>query len=107
MGNISTRHDVVDIRDSVRALWLVSEKGQPMEPVNIGAGRSYSIAWIAETLSHLSRVPVETHLDPDLLRPTDEPENRSDISRLRARGYEPRFPIERTISDSLDFWRKS
>jgi GDP-4-dehydro-6-deoxy-D-mannose reductase len=107
VGNLSTRRDVVDIRDSVRALWLIFEKGNPTEPVNVGAGQSYSVAWIAETLVRLARVPIEIRPDPALMRPTDEPENRSDISRLRALGFEPRFPIERTIADSLEFWRNS
>jgi GDP-4-dehydro-6-deoxy-D-mannose reductase len=107
VGNLTTRRDIVDIRDSVRALWLVFEKGKPEEPVNVGAGQSYSIGWIAETVARLSRVPVEIRPDPARMRPTDEPENRSDISRLRALGFEPKFPIERTIADSLDFWRTS
>lgn len=106
VGNLSTRRDVADIRDSVRALWLVFEKGTPTEPVNVGACKSYSIGWIAETLVHLSRVPIEIRLDPVLLRPTDEPENQADLSRLRALGYTPSFPFERTIADSLEFWRQ-
>jgi nucleoside-diphosphate-sugar epimerase len=40
------------------------------------------------------------------MRPTDEPANQADISRLRALGYNPSFPIDRTIADSLDFWRQ-
>ena len=105
VGNLSTRRDVADIRDSVRALWLVFEKGTPTEPVNVGAGQSYSIGWIADTLAKLSRVPVQFREDPNLIRPTDEPENRSDISRLKALGYGPKISMERTIADSLDFWR--
>jgi len=105
VGNLSTRRDIADIRDVVRALWLVFEKGTPAEPVNVGAGRSYSIGWIAETLAKLSRVPLKIQSDSALLRPTDEPENRADLSRLTALGYKPEFPIERTIADALEFWR--
>ena len=105
VGNLSTRRDIADIRDVVRALWLVFEKGTPAEPVNVGAGRSYSIGWIAETLAKLSRIPLKIQSDSALLRPTDEPENRADLSRLTALGYKPEFPIERTIADALEFWR--
>ena len=105
VGNLSTRRDIADIRDVVRALWLVFEKGRPAEPVNVGAGRSYSIGWIAESLAKLSRVPLKIQSDTALLRPTDEPENRADLSRLTALGYTPGFPIERTIADALEFWR--
>ena len=106
VGNLSTRRDVQDIRDAVRALWLVFEKGIPSQPVNIGSGKSCSIRWIAETLARLSRVAVKIRVEKALFRPTDEAGNEAEISRLLALGYHPDFPIERTISDSLDYWRQ-
>ena len=106
VGNLDTSRDISDIRDVVRALWRVFERGDPVHAVNIGAGRSYSIRWIANELVRLARVPMEVHPDPELFRPTDEPDNTADISRLRSLGYEPRFPLERTVADALEFWRQ-
>ncbi len=105
VGNLDTSRDISDIRDVVRAMWLVFEKGKPTEAVNVGAGRSFSIRWIAERLLALSKVPLKVSVEPGLLRPTDEPDNRADISRLRALGYEAKFPLEQTVSDALDYWR--
>lgn len=106
VGNLDTLRDVSDIRDVIRALWLVFERGNPTEPVNVGAGRSFSVRWIAERLVREAKVPVEVTSDPALFRPTDEPDNRADISRLQALGYTASYPMERTISDALDFWRR-
>ncbi len=106
VGNLDVRRDISDVRDVVRAIWTVFERGEPKQPVNIGAGQSFSIQGIAETLVRLSRVPLTLESDPALLRPTDEREIRSDISRLRGLGYAPMVPLERTIEDSLDHWRK-
>jgi len=106
VGNLDVRRDISDVRDVVRAIWTVFERGEPKQPVNIGAGQSFSIQGIAETLVRLSRVPLTLESDPALLRPTDEREIRSDISRLRGLGYAPLVPLERTIEDSLDHWRK-
>jgi GDP-4-dehydro-6-deoxy-D-mannose reductase len=105
VGNLETLRDISDIRDVVRAMWLIFEKGDPSVPVNVGAGRSYSIRWIADKLVALSRVPVSVVAEKALFRPTDEPDNRSDTTRLRELGYEPKFPLERTIEDALNFWR--
>ena len=105
VGNLDALRDVSDIRDVVRALWLIFEKGDPKEPVNVGAGRSYSIRWIADQLVQLARVPLTITQDPALLRPTDEPDNRADVSRLHALGFQPTHPLERTIADALEFWR--
>lgn len=107
VGNLDALRDISDIRDVVRGMWLVFEKGTPTEPVNIGAGRSFSIRWIAEQLVLLARVRVEVSTDPALLRPTDEPDNRADVRRLRALGYVPTYPLERTIADALEFWRQA
>jgi len=105
VGNLGTLRDVSDIRDVVRAMWLVFEKGDPKEPVNVGAGESYSIRRFAEQLVRLAKVPVELVQEPTLLRPTDEPDNRADVTRLRRLGFSPSFPIDRTVEDSLNFWR--
>ena len=106
VGNLEVRRDISDVRDVIRAIWAVFERGEPKQPINIGAGRSYSIRAVAETLVRLARVPVTLEPDPALLRPTDEVEIRSDISRLQALGYAPTIPLETTIEDSLDHWRK-
>jgi len=106
VGNLEVKRDISDVRDVVRAIWTVFEHGEPERPVNIGAGRSYPIRTVAETLMRLARVPVALEPDPALLRPTDEKEIRSDISRLTALGYRPTIPLETTIEDALDHWRK-
>lgn len=105
VGNLDVRRDISDVRDVVRAIWAVFERGDPRQPINIGAGESFSIRTIAETLVRLARVPLTLEPDPSLFRPTDEPDIRSDISRLRALGYSPTIPLERTVEDSLSHWR--
>jgi len=106
VGNLDVRRDISDVRDVVRAIWIVFERGDPREPINIGAGESFSVRTIAESLLRQARVPLTLEPDPALLRPTDEPDIRSDIGRLRALGYSPTIPLERTIEDSLNYWRE-
>jgi len=106
VGNLDVRRDISDVRDVVRAIWTVFEHGEPAQPVNIGAGESFSIRSIAESLIRLSRVPITLEQDAALLRPTDEPDIRSDTSRLRSMGYAPTIPLDRTITDSLNHWRE-
>jgi GDP-4-dehydro-6-deoxy-D-mannose reductase len=107
VGNLDTRRDVSDVRDAVRSLWKIFEAGDPRSPVNVAAGESYSIRDIAEHLVRLAKVPIELVAEPTLRRPTDEPDNRADVSRLRALGATREFPLERTIADALDYWRST
>ncbi len=105
VGNLDTRRDISDIRDSVRALWRVFEAGEPDQPINVGAGESYSVRWIVERLLERAKTPLRFTVDPALLRPTDESDNRADVTRLRVLGHRAEYPLERTIGDALDFWR--
>jgi GDP-4-dehydro-6-deoxy-D-mannose reductase len=105
VGNLTTRRDVSDVRDAVRALWRIFEAGDPQVPVNVAAGQSFSIRDIAEQLVRRAKVPIELVEEASLKRPTDEPDNRADVARLRALGVAPEYPLERTIADALDFWR--
>ena len=105
VGNLDTLRDISDIRDVVRAMWLIFEKGDPKVPINIAAGRSYSIRWIADQLVRLAKVPITVVPDPALFRPTDEPDNRADTRQLQALGHVPRYTLEQTLIDALNFWR--
>lgn len=105
VGNLEPRRDISDIRDSVRGLWTVFERGDPPQPVNVGAGRSYSVRWIVDQLVGLASVPLTVETDPGLLRPTDELDNASDTTRLESLGHRRDYPLERTIRDALEFWR--
>jgi len=106
VGNLETRRDISDVRDVVRAMWTVFEHGEPDVPVNIGRGEAASIRGIAEQLCSEARVRVSLVPDRALLRPSDEPEIRADVRRLKALGYAPSVPLERTIHDALDYWRQ-
>jgi GDP-4-dehydro-6-deoxy-D-mannose reductase len=105
VGNLDTRRDISDIRDSVLALWRVFEAGTSEQPVNVGAGQSYSVRSIVERLVALAKVPLTVEVDPKLLRPTDEKDNVADVSRLRALGHRPKVPFEKTVADALEYWR--
>jgi GDP-4-dehydro-6-deoxy-D-mannose reductase len=107
VGNLSARRDFTDVRDVVRAYYLVATQGQPGEVYNIGAGRSYAIQEILELLIGFCRVAVRVEQDPARMRPSDTPEIRCDSTRLRAMtGWTPTIPLEKSLRDVLDAWRK-
>jgi GDP-4-dehydro-6-deoxy-D-mannose reductase len=106
VGNVEARRDISDIRDAVPALWKVFEAGTSEQPINVGAGQSYSVRSIVERLVALAKVPLTVKVDPELLRPTDEADNVADVARLRALGHRARVPFETTIADALGFWRE-
>jgi GDP-4-dehydro-6-deoxy-D-mannose reductase len=107
VGNLEAQRDFTDVRDVVRAYWLLVTRGQPGEVYNVGSGQARSARWLLETLLALTPVQVEVKIDPKRLRPSDVPLSLCDNRRLvAATGWQPQVEIRQSLQDLLDGWRK-
>lgn len=106
-GNLSAKRDFTDVRDIVRAYRLLGEKGISGKTYNVGRGKAVSIEYILNTAIGLSEVPIVHSIDPNRLRASDIPVIEPDVSEiLRDTGWKAEIPVEKTVSDTLDCWRK-
>ena len=106
VGNLEAVRDFADVRDVVRAYWMLLEKGEAGSAYNACTGRGRRIRDLLDRLLSASGTRVEVRVDPDRLRPSDVPVQVGDPSRLlEATGWEPRIPLERTLEDLLEDWR--
>jgi GDP-4-dehydro-6-deoxy-D-mannose reductase len=106
VGNLEAVRDFADVRDVVRAYWMLLEKGAGGTAYNVCTGRGRRIRDLLDLLLAASGAKVEVRVDPERLRPSDVPAQVGDPSRLRAAtGWEPRIPLERSLLDLLDDWR--
>ncbi len=106
-GNLDARRDFTDVRDVVRAYWLLVNQGQPGDVYNVGSGRAVSIQEMLDIFLSMSRVPIRTEMDPARMRPSDIPVIVCDPGKLhRATGWRAEIPLERTLADILDAWRR-
>jgi GDP-4-dehydro-6-deoxy-D-mannose reductase len=106
VGDLSPQRDWTDVRDVVRAYWLALEKGKPGEVYNIGSGRCRTVKEMLETLLSLASAKITVKQDPARLRPSDVMLLLGDSSKFQqATGWKPTIPLERTLEDSLNYWR--
>ncbi len=106
-GDLTTKRDLSDVRDIVRAYWLALEKAEPGESYNVGSGRTHSIGEMLDILLSYAKVKIRKEEDPARLRPSDVPILWADPSKFRAAtGWTPTIPIEKTLGDVLDYWRE-
>ena len=106
VGDLSPQRDWTDVRDVVRAYWLALEKGKPGEVYNIGSGRCRTVKEMLETLLSLASAKITVKQDPARLRPSDVMLLVGDSSKFQqATGWKPTIPLERTLEDSLNYWR--
>ncbi|NOZ73078.1 MAG: GDP-mannose 4,6-dehydratase [Chloroflexi bacterium] len=106
-GNLSAERDFTDVRDVVRAYWLLLQKGEAGEVYNVGSGRAVSIQSILDFYVAQAHVPVRLEKDLSRMRPSDIPTIVCDPSRLQqATGWKPQIPLETTLADILADWRR-
>jgi GDP-4-dehydro-6-deoxy-D-mannose reductase len=107
VGNLDSRRDITDVRDTVRAYTLIVERGIARRPYNVCSGRAHRIRDLLDMLLSQSTVRIDVEIDPSRLRPSDNPVMVGDPSRLMAEtGWAPEIPIERTLADLLSEWRR-
>lgn len=107
VGNLSTKRDFTDVRDTVWGYQLLLEKGMAGEVYNIGSGRSFEIKYLLDTLLSFSNKKIAVKVEPSLMRPVDVPELVCDNSKIKvATGWEPKIPIEETLRETLNYWRQ-
>ncbi len=105
-GNAATRRDFTDVRDVVRAYRLLAERAEP-GAYNVCSGRTASASELVAALARASGIEVEHVVDPALVRPNEVMEVRGANDRLRAAtGWQPEIPLERTLADTLAWWRE-
>jgi len=106
-GDLTPRRDFTDVRDVVRAYRLLVTDGTPGEVYNVCRGVDVPVSAVAEALIGRARRPMRVELDPSRLRPVELPVLRGDPGKLRAAtGWVPEIPLEQTLSDLLDWWRR-
>jgi GDP-4-dehydro-6-deoxy-D-mannose reductase len=107
-GSLTPLRDLTDVRDVVRAYLLLMERGRSGEAYNVATGVAYSIKKVLDGLLALARMRIDVREKPGLVRRTDTVAMRGDAGKLRREtGWAPQYTLERTLADTLEFWRKS
>lgn len=107
VGNLDARRDFTDIRDSVEALYLLTQKGKPGQTYNIGSGKVYSIKEILEILLSYSEKEIEVVVKRSRMRKKDISLLWASVEKLNSKtGWVPSIPIEKTLLDVLNYWRE-
>lgn len=107
VGNLDAYRDLMDVRDVVRAyVGLMNSDAPPGTAFNIATGQPVQMRRIVERLCELSEAKPRIVVDPARLRPLDIACSTGDPSKLQnAVGWKPRYTLDDTLRDLLNFWR--
>jgi len=107
VGNLESIRTFSDVRDAVRAYWLIAEKCESGEVYNIGGTETMTIRQMLEKLLEMSTLKnIEIRVDPARLRPSDVTLQVPCVDKFhKATGWKPEIPFEKTLEDTLQHWR--
>lgn len=110
VGNLESLRTVADVRDAVRAYYLLlTVDPQPGAAYNIGGTYTCTVGDILNSLiAHSTRAAdIRVEVDPARLRPVDADLQVPDTTKFHAHtGWQPAIPFERTMADLLAYWRE-
>jgi len=107
VGNLDSVRTFLDVRDIVRAYWLLTEKCDYGEAYNIGGNKTMKVGEMLEMMIKMSDREISIRQDPSRMRPSDVTLQIPDISKfVQKTGWKPTIPTEQTFEDLLNYWRK-
>lgn len=107
VGNLDSVRTIADVRDAVRAYWLLLEKGEPGEVYNIGGEETMTIGDILNIYKELATCKIEHEVDPARLRPSDVTLQIPDISKFqKVTGWKAQIAPRKTFEDLLNYHRE-
>jgi GDP-4-dehydro-6-deoxy-D-mannose reductase len=104
-GDTAIVRDFIDVRDVVRAYYMLFKQGTRGQIYNVCSGNGHTISDIIKKFTTVTGCNPEIKVDPELLRPV---ENRIVVGandKIRqAIGWEPQIKIDDSIKDIAAWW---
>jgi GDP-4-dehydro-6-deoxy-D-mannose reductase len=105
-GNLSVIRDFVDVRDVVKAYYLLLKKGRRGEVYNICSGKGIVLKDIILTMSELLGMQIKTEVNPQLIRPNENKKVIGSYQKIKDElGWQPEIEIEKSLTDIINYWQ--
>lgn len=109
VGNLDSVRTFADVRDTVRAYWLLLQKCAPGEVYNIGGDKTMTIREMLDRLLTLTtyKNKIQIVVDKSLIRPADVTLQIPSAEKFKTEtNWQPVIPYDQTLQDMLDYWRR-
>jgi GDP-mannose 4,6-dehydratase len=107
VGNLESIRTFLDVKDAVKAYWLLVNKCQPGEVYNIGGVETMPVKEMLNKMLKLSTIKdIKIEVDPVRLRPSDVTLQIPCIDKFtQETGWRPEIKFDQTLEDLLNYWR--
>lgn len=108
VGNLDSVRTFLDVKDAVKAYWLMVNECPPGEVYNIGGVETMTVKEMLDKLLELSTVrDIKVEVDTKRLRPSDVTLQIPCMDKFQqATGWKPEIKFENTLQNTLNYWRE-
>ncbi len=107
-GDLSSEKDYTDVRDIVKGYAQLLYEGVGGERYNLCSGNSVKVLDIVAQLVAMSNIQIQHQIDSKKFRPSEVTVMRGSYDKIHhTTGWVPEIPLEKTLKDSLDWWRNN
>ncbi len=105
-GNLEIIRDFLDVRDVVKAYYLLLKKGKSGEIYNICSGRGIVLKDVITKMSEVLGINIAVEVNPKLIRPNENKKVTGSYKKLNTElGWKPELTLEDSIKDLIDYWK--
>lgn len=107
VGNLKSVRTFMDVRDAVRAYWLLVNKCTTGEVYNIGGKETMTVGEMLEKLIKMStKKGIKITVDPSRLRPSDVTLQIPSVDKfINETSWSPKYKFDDTLLAMLNYWR--
>jgi len=106
VGNVNIVRDFVDVRDVVKAYYLVLLNGKKGEIYNICSNQGVTLKSIIENIMDLVGYHIEIEIDPALVRPNDNEIIIGSYDKIKNQlNWEPTINLNQSLKDIIEDWK--
>ena len=106
-GDVNVTRDFSDVRDVVRAYYLLLYKGVKGQTYNVCSGKGYLIKDIIDLFSTIIGKHVFHTTDEKNFRPSENKVIIGSYEKLmNATGWEPQYSIEESLKNIIKYWEE-
>ena len=88
----------MDVRDAVKAYWLLVNKCKPGEVYNIGGAETMTIGEMLNLFLNIPQKDIKVVVDPARLRPSDVTLQIPSVAKFRKEtGWQPKIKFKDTV----------
>lgn len=105
LGNLDSKRDFIDVRDVCSGLIAIADQGEGGQAYNLCTAKAMTSRAIVDHLCLEAGLQVELRTSPRKAVPDVHYQRGSHDKLTAASGWQPRIAIEKSLSDTLAYWR--